>query len=87
MPPKAQYLHLAVTGSTFSIPDYCSLHNDFDSYHIDYQSLLAGATHEDKMDVSLEETEMITSTLLNMLRYIQIILTTRVPKKPPILQY
>lgn len=66
-PPPSSLLHLGITAYTHCIPDYCLLHNDFNSFHIDYQSLMAGVEFEQERG-SAKERAIVSSILSQMIR-------------------
>ena len=54
VPPDPEILHLSVTGRTYSIPDYCKEHSDFDSFKIDYNSIITNSVPVEREVISSE---------------------------------
>lgn len=61
-------LHLGITAQTHTIPDYCRVFNNFESFHIDYQSILSGAPAVDgRTHRTTHEEKEITSAILGQI--------------------
>lgn len=77
-PPVPVSLHLGITAQTHSIPDYCHLFPDFDSFYINYQSMLArpAPVVEHSCKMTEGEREMTTLVLGQILKYVSLVLCT-----------
>ena len=69
VPPVPLCLHLGVTAQTHSIPDYCRVFSDFDTFYIDHQSIVAASAAPlgDHM-MTQQEMDITTDILGQMIK-------------------